>query len=141
VESSTRRVRIVFNGLVILDSTRAVRVLETSGPPVYYLPPEDVATQYLESAGQRTFCEWKGIAEHFNLRVAGRESLDAAWSYPVPTQAYEDIAGYLAFYPGRVDACTLDGERVTPQPGSYYGGWITSDIVGPFKGEPGSEGW
>jgi uncharacterized protein (DUF427 family) len=108
---------------------------------VYYLPPEDVATQYLESSGQRTFCEWKGIAEHFNLRVAGRESPDAAWSYPVPTQAYEDIAGYLAFYPGRVDACTLDGERVTPQPGSYYGGWITRDIVGPFKGEPGSEGW
>jgi uncharacterized protein (DUF427 family) len=141
VEPSDRRVRILFNGRVVVDSTRALRVLETSGPPVYYVPPEDVAMRYLERSGHRTFCEWKGVAEHFTLRVDERESRDAAWSYPVPTPSYERIAGYLAFYPGRVDECTLDGESVLPQPGSYYGGWITSDIVGPFKGEPGSEAW
>jgi uncharacterized protein (DUF427 family) len=134
-------VRIVFNGRVVVDSVRAMRVLETSGPPVYYVPPDDVDTASLEPSGHRTFCEWKGVAEHLTLRVNDRESRDAAWRYPAPTPGYEAIAGYLAFYPGRVDECTLDGEAVQPQPGSYYGGWITSDIVGPFKGEPGSEGW
>ena len=141
VEGSIRRVRILFNDRMIVDSTRAVRVLETSGPPVYYVPPDDVATEYLEPSGHRTFCEWKGLAEHFTLRVDGRESRDAAWSYSSPTRGYERITGYLAFYPGRVDECLLDDEAVQPQPGHYYGGWITSDIVGPFKGEPGSEGW
>jgi hypothetical protein len=86
-------------------------------------------------------CEWKGVAEHYTLRVDGRQALDAAWSYPSPTPAYGQIAGYIAFYPGRVDECTLDDEPVQPQPGNYYGGWITHEIVGPFKGEPGSEGW
>jgi uncharacterized protein (DUF427 family) len=141
MEPSPRHVRILFSGRVIVDSTHALRVLETSGPPVYYVRPEDVEIQHLAPSGHRTFCEWKGVAEHFTLRVAERESPDACWSYAVPTPGYEAIAGYFAFYPGRVDECTLDGERVRPQPGSYYGGWITSDIVGPFKGEPGSEGW
>jgi uncharacterized protein (DUF427 family) len=141
VEPSARRVRIVFNGRVIVDSVRALRVLETSGPPVYYVPLEDVAMDLLAPSGHQTFCEWKGLAEHYSLRVNGREAVDAAWSYASPTRGYEQIGGYLAFYPGRVDECALDGEPVVPQPGSYYGGWITHDIVGPFKGEPGSERW
>lgn len=141
LESSTKHVLVTFNGRVVADSSRALRVLETSGPPVYYVPPDDVAMEVLSPSGHETFCEWKGLAQHYTLRLDGRESRDAAWSYRSPTPGYERIAGYLAFYPGRVDTCTLDGERVQPQPGSYYGGWITSDVVGPFKGEPGSEGW
>ncbi|MFN0072126.1 MAG: DUF427 domain-containing protein [Chloroflexota bacterium] len=141
VEPSQRRVRIVFNGKTIVDSMRALRVLETSGPPVYYVPPEDVALDTLIPADHRTWCEWKGMADHYTLRVDGRESLRAAWSYPTTTPGYEALTGYFAFYPGRVDECLLDDEPVQPQPGDYYGGWITRDIVGPFKGGPGTDWW
>lgn len=95
----------------------------------------------LSDSPAATFCEWKGMAGHHDLRVGDRVARNAAWTYLNPSPGYEEIAGYVAFYPGRVDACYLDGERVRPQPGSYYGGWVTDDVVGPFKGEPGTEGW
>jgi uncharacterized protein (DUF427 family) len=141
VEPSGKQVRVVFGGVVVAESRHAVRVLETASPPVYYLPPTDVRTELLRSSGYETVCEWKGRAEHFDLVVGDRVSRRAAWAYPAPRPGFEAIAGYLAFYPGRVDEATVDGELVRPQPGGYYGGWITAEIVGPWKGEPGTEGW
>ncbi len=95
----------------------------------------------LEPVEKVTVCEWKGLATHYDVVVGDRRALQAAWSYREPDPGYEAIAGFVAFYPGRVDACFVDGERVRPQPGDYYGGWITDDVVGPFKGDPGSSHW
>jgi uncharacterized protein (DUF427 family) len=142
VERTTRRVVVAYAGQTVADSRRALRVCETAGPPVYYIPPEDVRVDLLgPSTVRRTFCEWKGMASYRDLRVGERFARAAAWSYPIPSPGFEAIAGHLAFYAGRVDGCSLDGERVRPQPGRYYGGWITDDLVGPFKGDPGTEGW
>ena len=141
LEASERRIEVVFNGETIADTWRAVRVLETSHPPVYYIPPADVRLDLLAASPGRSFCEWKGAAIYHTIAVEGREAPDAAWSYPDPTTAFRSIAGYLAFYPSRVDACLVDGERVQAQPGDFYGGWITAEIVGPFKGDPGTGGW
>lgn len=141
VAPDRRTVRIEHAGLTVAGSDRAIRVLETAGPPCWYLPAEDVRTDLLVPSGHRTYCEWKGVAEHYDLEIDGRRTARVAWSYLEPSEAYEAIAGYLAFYAGRVDACFVDGERVTPQPGRYYGGWITPEVVGPFKGEPGTEDW
>ncbi|MHB1417108.1 MAG: DUF427 domain-containing protein [Chloroflexota bacterium] len=141
VEDSGRHVQVVFNGEVIADSRRTKRVLETSHPPVYYIPPEDVKGEYLHTTQRRTFCEWKGVAHYCSVVVGGKEAPNAAWFYPEPTPPYEQLQGFIAFYPGKMDACFVDGERVRPQPGQFYGGWITDEIVGPFKGEPGSDGW
>jgi uncharacterized protein (DUF427 family) len=141
VEPTARLVRITFNGELIAESRRALRVLETASPPVYYLPPTDVRTELLRLSGHTTVCEWKGSAEHFDLVVGAKTSPRAAWSYARPNPGYEQIANYLAFYPGRVDEATVDGERVRPQPGGYYGGWVTDEIVGPWKGDPGTGGW
>ncbi len=133
IEPSSRRVRVIVDGQTIADSTRTVRVLETSHPPVWYIPPEDVRMDLLDNSETRTFCEWKGTASYWTLRAGGRTVEDVAWSYEQPIPAFESLRSYLAFYPSRVDACFIDDERVTPQPGSFYGGWITSEIVGPFK--------
>ena len=141
VEETARHVQVVFNGEVIADTRRAKRVLETSHPPVYYIPPEDVRMECLTQAGHRTWCEWKGQAGYYNLAMAGRKVDSAAWFYPNPTPGYEAIQGHVAFYPAKMDACYVDGERVQAQPGDFYGGWITSEIVGPFKGGPGTMGW
>ncbi len=141
VEPTNRRIRVVFNGVTIADTTRAQRMLETSHPPVYYLPPEDVRLEYFTPTSRRTFCEFKGQASYWTITVNGRTAADAAWSYPHPAPGYESIAGWIAVYPGRMDACYVDDEQVTPQPGDFYGGWITSDIIGPFKGGPGTQGW
>ena len=141
LERSPRRIEIVFNGVTVADSQRAYRVLETSHPPVYYLPPEDVRMDLLSSAPGRSVCEWKGTAAYHALIVGDRSVSEAAWSYPTPTAPFAPIAGYLAFYPGKMDACRVDGVPVLAQPGDFYGGWITPDIVGPFKGEPGTWGW
>lgn len=140
------RVQVVHGGVTIADTTRSIRVLETSQPPAYYLPPEDVATQYLVPSASQTFCEWKGRASYWSLRVNGLLVPDVAWSYATPAPGFEAIRGYLAFYAQRVDECwvTHPGgapERVQPNPGSFYGGWITSRVVGPFKGAPGTQGW
>jgi uncharacterized protein (DUF427 family) len=142
VEESGKHVQVVCNGVVLADTRRAKRVLETSGAPVYYLPPEDVRREYLTPVpNYSTFCEWKGDARYFDVAVNGRRVARAAWSYPTPNAPYAGIQDYVAFYAAKMDRCTVDGERVTPQPGNFYGGWITSEIVGPFKGEPGTEGW
>lgn len=141
VERCLRRVRIVHAGIAIADSTRALRVLETSHPPGIYLPPADVRTDLLERTSTGTWCEFKGHADYWRLAADGAAVRDAAWSYPNPTAAFEEIRDHLSFYPGRVDACFLDDEPVIPQEGGFYGGWITGDIVGPFKGAPGTLGW
>jgi uncharacterized protein (DUF427 family) len=141
LERSEKHIRVVFNGVVIADTQRAYRVLETSHPPVYYIPPEDSAMNYLQLSEGASFCEWKGRASYYTLTVGDRRVVDAAWAYAQPTAPFAPIAGFLAFYPSKMDACYVNDERVIAQPGDFYGGWITSDIVGPFKGDPGTMGW
>jgi uncharacterized protein (DUF427 family) len=116
-------------------------VLETSHPPVYYLPPEDIRREYLRQAGGGSYCEWKGMARYWDVQVGDAIRARAAWSYPEPTVAFQAIRDHVAFYAAPMDRCTVDGEVVQPQPGGFYGGWITGDVVGPFKGEPGTMGW
>lgn len=140
-EATLKRLQVVFNGIILADTRRAVRVLETSHPPVYYLPPADIQMQYLALTTGRSLCEWKGQAWYYTVTVGDVRELNAAWTYPEPVAAFASIRDYVAFYAQRMDACFVDGERVTPQPGEFYGGWITRDIVGPFKGEPGTRGW
>jgi uncharacterized protein (DUF427 family) len=141
VEAVNKRIQVVLNGVLIADTVRAKRVLETSHPPVYYIPPQDVHTEYLVEAPGSSFCEWKGRAKYYTVVVGQRRAERAAWSYPEPKAGYEAIRDHLAFYAGPADACTVDGERAEPQPGGFYGGWITADVVGPFKGGPGTIGW
>lgn len=141
VEDSLKHVQVIFNRVVIADTHRARRVLETAGAPVYYIPPEDIQLQFLSPAGRRTFCEWKGWASYFDIEVNGKRTPMVAWAYPQPTAGFEGIRDYLAFYAAKMDACTVNGETVRPQPGGFYGGWVTDEIVGPIKGVPGSEGW
>lgn len=141
VEGTARHIRVVYNGKVIADTRRARRVLETSHPPVYYIPAEDIRMEHLSQTGRRTWCEWKGQARYYGLSVGGRRAENAAWFYPDPTPGFESIRDYVAFYPGKVDACYVDGERVQAQQGDFYGGWITAEIVGPFKGGPQTGGW
>ena len=142
VEPSARRIRVVLGDEVIVDTTRAHRVLETSHPPVFYVAVEDVAPGALTpSGGRTTFCEWKGIASYFDATANGRTVECAAWTYTDPRPGFEEIRDAIAFYPGRMDTCYVDDERVAAQPGDFYGGWITSDIVGPFKGDAGTAGW
>jgi len=126
---------------MLADSHRGYRVLETSHPPVYYFPPADVQMDLLTPTPHGSLCEWKGQAQYFDISVGGITAPRAAWAYPQPTPAFAPIRGYLAFYPQLMEACLVDGERAKPQPGGFYGGWITRDIVGPFKGEPGTMGW
>lgn len=141
LEPTSERVRVEFNGMVIAETTRALRVLETSHPPVYYIPPEDVRMEYLRPARGQSFCEWKGAARYYSVQVGERVAESAGWYYPQPSGAYAALRDAIAFYPGKMDACYVEGERVQPQPGNFYGGWITRDVVGPFKGEPGTMGW
>ncbi|MDF1542851.1 MAG: DUF427 domain-containing protein [Anaerosomatales bacterium] len=140
-ERTDRHIRVVLGGVTIADTQRAIKVMETSHPPVYYVPPEDIAPGVLLPSERSTFCEYKGRAGYYHVSAAGVERLDAAWSYPQPSNRFRDLAGYIAFYPGMMDECTVDGEVVVPQPGDFYGGWVTADIVGPFKGSPGTLGW
>jgi uncharacterized protein (DUF427 family) len=141
VERSSRRVRVIVDGVVIADSVRAVRVLETSHPPTWYVPVADVRADLLERSSRTSVCEYKGRATYRTLRVGERLIPDAAWVYERPAAGYEAIRDHVAFYPGRVDACFVDDERVVPQEGGFYGGWITSDVRGPFKGGSGTLGW
>ncbi|MEV7444601.1 DUF427 domain-containing protein [Streptomyces sp. NPDC091204] len=141
VEPDARRVVIVYRGVVLADSRACRRVLETSHPPVFYVPPGDVRTDLLSKSQVGTFCEWKGRATYWNLAVGGCTVSDAAWSYEAPSPDYVSIAGHLAFYAGKVDLCTVGGERVLAQPGDFYGGWITAEILGPFRGGGGTAGW
>ncbi len=128
---------------MLADTTSSQRVLETSHPPVYYIPLADIVTGALEpSRGRGSYCEWKGEAIYYDvIGPQGCHVERAAWGYPKPSPGFEDLIGTVAFYPGSMDECTVDGERVSAQAGDFYGGWITSDVVGPFKGGPGTRGW
>jgi uncharacterized protein (DUF427 family) len=141
VEEVSEPVKIVFSGEVIAETTRAKRVLETSHPPTYYLPPEDVREEYLTRTDRTSFCEWKGAARYYHVAVEGNQAPHAAWSYPDPSPGFDSIRDHLAFYAGPMEACYVGEEQVAPQPGGFYGGWITSRVVGPFKGKPGTAGW
>lgn len=141
VEPSGKRVQVYFNGELIADTTSALRVLETSHPPVYYIPPSDIKMQYLSRTPRLTFCEFKGQAGYYTVTVGDREADNAAWDYTRPSPGFEAIVEYVAFYPGRMDACYVDGEQVQPQAGDFYGGWVTAEIVGPIKGGAGTQGW
>lgn len=146
VEPTAERVVIALGRTVIANTRRALRVLETSHPPTYYVPLDDVAPGALApSGGATTFCEFKGRAEY--LDVVGTDAdgqrvvaARAAWTYPAPARGYAALAGHVAVYPGRL-ACTVDGEPVVAQAGDFYGGWRTARVVGPFKGEAGTRGW
>lgn len=141
IEATTRHLEVVFGGRIIAETQGALRVLETSHPPVYYFPPGDVAEGVLHPLRAATGCEWKGQARYFDVVVGAARAQRAAWSYPDPAPRFEGARDWIAFYPALMDECRVDGEVVRPQPGGFYGGWITSDLAGPFKGVPGSWGW
>lgn len=136
------RLVVEHGGVVVADTTAGIRVLETSQPPAYYFPPEAVRTDLLRPSTSRTFCEWKGTADYADLVLPDGTGVgDVAWRYQRPTAPFAAIAGWWAFYPQRLDRCSVDGEPVEANPGQFYGGWITSWITGPFKGGPGSAHW
>jgi uncharacterized protein (DUF427 family) len=142
METTARHLRIVHAGVVLAETRHAQRILETSHPPVYYIPPADIAMQYMQPSQRRnSFCEWKGLASYWNILMDDAITHDAAWSYPNPVKKYATLRDHIAFYANHVDECWVDGERVQPQPGDFYGGWITSHVRGPFKGAPGTMGW
>jgi uncharacterized protein (DUF427 family) len=153
LELSHCYLRILHCGVLLAETARAFRVLETSHPPVFYIPPSDIAMHLFKPSNHRaSYCEFKGSATYWTLDLTldpyltlatpeAAISIDAAWSYDHPTPAFADLRNYLAFYASRVDECTVDGELVTPQSGDFYGGWITSNISGPFKGPPGTNNW
>ncbi len=141
VEAVSKPIRVIFNDVVIAETSRALRVLETSHPPVYYLPPEDVRMEHLLSTSRATHCEWKGRAAYYSVSVGDRRVENAVWSYPDPLPAFAGLRGHLAFYPSKMDGCFVGDERAEAQPGDFYGGWITCNVVGPFKGAPGTWGW
>ncbi len=141
LERSDTPIRIVLGGVTIVDTDHSWRVLETSSPPVHYLDPGDFIDVVLQPAAGESWCEWKGRASYYDLAAGGSVARQAAWCYRAPTPPFAPLAGWVAVYPGRVDACYLDGEPVRAQPGDFYGGWITSRVTGPFKGDPGTLGW
>lgn len=132
-----RRVRVLHQGRTIADTTRAIRVCETASPPTFYVPLEDIADGELVRSDTTSWCEWKGEATYWSVR----DARNVAWGYETPKVDYELLRDHVAFYASRVDECWVGDERATPQPGQFYGGWITSEIVGPFKGEPGTLAW
>ncbi|MDF2442227.1 MAG: hypothetical protein JWR01_430 [Subtercola sp.] len=140
-EPSTERIVVTLGGERIVDTTDSIRVLETSHPPVYYLPREAFAPGVLVESPGSSFCEFKGLAGYLSVRAGGAEAVAAAWFYPTPSVGYEALSGRVALYPAAMDECTVDGEVVVSQEGDFYGGWITSRVVGPFKGAPGTLGW
>jgi uncharacterized protein (DUF427 family) len=141
LEPVGKPIEIVFAGTKIVEAPQSYRVLETSHPPVYYISPSFILPGVLRPAQGTSLCEWKGRADYFDVVANGKTAAKAAWGYPAPTAPFAPIAGFVAFYAGPMDRCSVGGEIVTPQPGGFYGGWITKAITGPFKGQPGSFGW
>ena len=141
VEAVPERLRVVVDGDTVADTRRGLRVLETAGAPVYYIPAEDILMDRLSPSAHGSFCEWKGNASYVTYDHGGRRIENIGWRYEDPNSGYESITGHVAFYAGRVDEAWVGDERATPQPGNFYGGWVTSRVVGPFKGEPGTAGW
>ncbi len=141
LEETARHVVVVHRGVVVAESRHPWRVLETSHPPVYYLPVDSVIPGCLLRSSRTSFCEFKGTATYYTVVYRKETAVDAAWGYDDPSPGYEALAGHVSFYPAKMDACLVDGELAMPQPGGFYGGWVTGEVVGPFKGGPGSEGW
>ena len=141
LEADTRHVRVEFAGEVIADSAGAYRVLETSHPPTFYIPPGDVNFDLLITTPKQSFCEWKGAAEYYTVKVGLQVADNAAWAYPKPAKRFAPIKDYVSFYASKMHACFVGDDRVQSQDGDFYGGWITSEIEGPFKGGPGTWGW
>jgi uncharacterized protein (DUF427 family) len=141
LEPAGVRIEIVLGGVPVVSTDAALRVLETSHPPTYYLPESDFAPGSLRPAGGGSFCEWKGQAAYYDVVAGGVVAERAGWTYPAPTPPYEALAGHVAVYAAPMDRCTVDGEVARPQPGGFYGGWVTSKVVGPFKGMPGTQFW
>jgi uncharacterized protein (DUF427 family) len=141
LEPTDKPIKVVFNGETIAETTRALRILETSHPPAYYIPPEDVKMDALTPVARQTFCEFKGAASYYDVTIGGKTAQSAVWTYKNPGDRYKAAQDYLCFYASKMDACYVDGEQVDAQAGSFYGGWITSHVVGPFKGGPGTMGW
>ncbi|MEO1073689.1 MAG: DUF427 domain-containing protein [Pseudomonadota bacterium] len=140
-EPTSLPLQVKFGGALIAETIRGVRTLETSHPPTYYFPLDAVKVGVLAQSGHGSFCEWKGEATYFDVAFGTKRVENAAWTYLTPTPAFEILQSHIAFYASVMDACFVDGECVQPQPGGFYGGWITSHFAGPFKGEPGSFGW
>lgn len=136
LEASTAHIVVRALGELLADTHRSLRVLETFHPPTYYLPPDSLRQAMLRPAAGHSFCEWKGVADYWDVVLGERCLPRAVWSYRRPQPPFAALAGWYALYPGRMDGCWLDGERVEPQPGGFYGGWISSAVVGPFKGDP-----
>ena len=141
VERVPWRIRVELAGEVVAESRRAFRVLETFGAPVYYIPPQDVRLELMTLSPGGTYCEWKGVAQYWTVRVGDRVASRSAWSYPAPTRAFHQIRDHVAFYPSKMDACWVDDDLADPQPGDFYGGWVTPEIRGPVKGAPGTTHW
>ncbi len=141
LEDSSDHIQILFNSVTIADTHYAKRVLETSHPPVYYIPPEDIKMEYLTTSSRSTFCEFKGNASYYTIKVGEKIIPHGAWYYRHPSPGYEAMANYIAFYPSKMDACYVNGEKVQAQQSDFYGGWVTSKVIGPFKGGPGTFGW
>jgi uncharacterized protein (DUF427 family) len=136
------RIRVQLGDELLADSSQALRVLETSHPPTIYVPPADVRADLLvPSTAGSTWCEFKGSAHYVDAVVGGRRVRAVGWTYAVPSPGYEGLRDHVAFYPGRVDGAWVGDERIEAQESDFYGGWITADLVGPFKGPPGTLGW
>ena len=140
IDPDNRTVIVNYKTVIVAESRNTVRILETSSPPVFYIPEKDIDLTKLEKGEGSSLCEWKGQGGYWNVTIDGNKIINAGWSYEKPFPGYEFIRNYVAFCPERLE-CFVDGERVLPQPGKFYGGWVTSEITGPFKGEKGSEWW
>ena len=140
-ELTSRRIRIAHGGAVLAETSSSIRTLETSHPPTYYIPQVDIEMSLLTATARTSFCEWKGHAVYWTVAIAGSVFRDVAWSYPEPTRAFAALCNHIAFYAAPFDKCLVDEVQVVPQPGGFYGGWITPDIAGPFKGVLGSHFW
>ncbi len=141
IERVSLPVRIVLGNQTVALTEAAWRILETYHPPTYYLPVACFAAGALIASPRSSFCEWKGLARYFSVAGGSRTEADAAWGYADPTKGYEALRDHVAVYAGRMDACFVGDEEVTPQPGGFYGGWITAEFEGPFKGGPGTDYW
>ncbi len=141
IEQVSKRVQVIVGEVCIADSRQCLRVLETASPPTVYFPPQDVEQSRLQPEPGSSSCEWKGVATYLAVVTSQTVIHRAAWCYANPFDEYAALTGYISFYPGRVTRCVYGDETARPQPGGFYGGWVTSNLVGPFKGEPGSEGW
>ncbi|WP_138499232.1 DUF427 domain-containing protein [Nostoc sp. PA-18-2419] len=141
LEDTNKQLRIICHGIVLAETNKGKRVLETSHPPVYYFPPEDIKLEHLIETSKKGLCEWKGAYQYYDVSVGDKYLKYAAWRYFDPTPDFISIAKYYGFTASLMDACYVNDELVTPQPGDFYGGWITADIVGPFKGSAGTMWW